>query len=258
MKLFPLLHLLFFLLISASVIAQNTRIKNNNTIGWYSYNGTFKVGKKFGIHTDYQFRRIDVVSNWQQSLLRVGINYQLNPKVSFRMGYAWVETFPYGEIPINEMGKNFTEHRLFQMLTIKDKISIIDLSHRFMLEQRWVGAYSNADLPKEDIFPLTNRIRYMLRLQIPLKGNEIKDKTPYLVLFDEIFIGYGKNLRENIFDQNRLAILFGYRFSPLFRIEAGYLNQTVQLGREVNNRNVFQYNSGLLLNTYFTIDFTKK
>jgi hypothetical protein len=56
-------------------------------------------------------------------------------------------------------------------------------------------------------------------------------------------IGFGKNVAENIFDQNRIGILFGYRFSPKVRLEAGYLNQIVQLGREINNQNVFQYNN---------------
>jgi hypothetical protein len=244
--------------ISGSINAQNMRLSNYNTIGWYNYFGTFKVSQKFGIHTEYQFRRTEIFTEWQQSLLRVGVNYQLNPKIQFRLGYAWIETFSYGEIPINGMGKDFTEHRLFQMATLTDKVSIVDLSHRFMLEQRWVGRYSNANFTNEDEFPLLNRFRYMFRLQIPLKGKETIDKTPYISIYDEIFIGFGDNVNENIFDQNRIGILLGYRFSSLVRIEAGYLNQTLQLGREVNNRNVFQRNNGIIVNVNFNIDLTTR
>ena len=250
--------IVFLSFISSSINAQNTRLKNYNTIGWYNYFGTFKVSKKFGIHTEYQFRRNDIITNWQQSLLRVGVNYQLNPKIQFRLGYAWIETFPYGEIPINGMGKDFTEHRLFQMATITDKVSIVDLSHRFMLEQRLVGRYSNANLTNEDEFPLLNRFRYLYRMQLPLKGKEINIKTPYLAIYDEVFISFGKNVNENIFDQNRVGILVGYRVSSSIRIEAGYLNQILQLGREVNNRNVFQHNNGLIINANFNIDLTTK
>jgi hypothetical protein len=156
------------------------------------------------------------------------------------------------------MGKDFTEHRLFQMATLTDKVSSVDLSHRFMLEQRWVGRYSNANLTTEDEFPFLNRLRYMFRMQIPLKGKEIKDKTAYLAIYDEVFIGFGKNVNENIFDQNRVGILLGYRFSPSIRIEGGYLNQILQLGRKVNDKNVFQQNNGLILNAYFNIDLTTK
>jgi hypothetical protein len=42
------------------------------------------------------------------------------------------------------------------------------------------------------------------------------------------------------------------------RIEAGYLNQTLQLGRELNNRNVFQNNNGIIINTNFNFDLTSK
>lgn len=243
---------------STSLNAQNTRIINKNSIGWYNYFGTFKLTEKFGIHTEYQFRRNEIITDWQQSLLRVGINYQLNTKVQLRLGYALIETFPYGEIPINSMGKDFTEHRLFQMATITDNVSVVDLSHRFMLEQRWVGRYSNPNLTSEDEYPLSNRFRYMFRLQIPLNGKVIKDKTPYIAIYDEIFIGFGKNVNENVFDQNRLGILLGYRFNPSIKIEAGYLNQILQLGRELNNSNVFQYNNGLIINANFNIDLTNK
>ena len=250
--------IVFLSVISGSIDAQNTRLSNYNTIGWYNYFGTFKVSQKFGIHTEYQFRRTEIITEWQQSLLRVGVNYQLNPKIQFRLGYAWIETFLYGEIPINGMGKDFTEHRLFQMATLTDKVSIVDLSHRFMLEQRWLGRYSNANLTNEDEFPLLSRFRYMFRLQIPLKGKETIDKTLYLSIYDEIFIGFGENVNENIFDQNRIGILLGYRFSSLVRIEAGYLNQTLQLGREVNSRNVFQRNNGIIVNANFNVDLTTR
>ncbi|MEY3195016.1 MAG: hypothetical protein RIQ78_1113 [Bacteroidota bacterium] len=258
MKKFLLLLLLQAVFISNAVTAQNTRLNNHNTVGWYNYFGTFKVSKKVGLHTEYQFRRNKIITEWQQSLMRVGVNYQINQKIQLRIGYAWIETFPYGEISINGMGKNFTEHRLFQMVTLADKVSNVDLSHRFMLEQRWVGRYSNANLAVEDEYPFVNRFRYMMRFQTPLKGKEMKDKTPYIAFYDEIFIGFGKNVNENIFDQNRIGILLGYRFSTLIRIEVGYINQILQLGREVNNRNVFQQNNGIMLNANFNVDLKKK
>lgn len=245
------------LVVQHAAKAQNTRLNDYNTIGWYNYFGTFKLSSKWSIHTEYQFRRAELITAWQQSLARVGVNYQIHPKVQLRLGYAWIETFPYGSVPLNAMGKDFTEHRLYQMMTVTDKAGIVDLSHRFMLEQRWVGRYTNPNLTSEDEFPYLNRVRYMFRAQLPLGRKELKDKTPYLAMYDEIFIGFGKNVNENIFDQNRLALLLGYRFSPLLRLEAGYLNQIVQLGREVNGRNVFQYNNGLIVNANFNFDLSR-
>lgn len=238
--------------------AQNTRINDQNTIGWYNYFGTFKLDKKIGLHTEYQIRRTDLITNPQQGLLRLGLNYQINAKMQLRLGYAWIETSPYGDIPINSFGKDFTEHRIFQVITFTDKISFLDISHRFMLEQRWVGRYSKANLSHEDEFPLLHRLRYMVRLQVPLIGNTIENKTPYLAMYDEVFIGFGKNVNENIFDQNRFGLLLGYKFNNIVRLEAGYLNQMLQLGREVNGRNVFQNNNGFIINTNINIDLSKK
>jgi hypothetical protein len=103
-----------------------------------------------------------------------------------------------------------------------------------MLEQRWIGRYSKASLDKEDSYLYLNRLRYLLRLQLPVY------KQLYVAAYDEIFVGFGGNIGENIFDQNRFGALVGYTFSKNFRAEGGYLNQIVQLGREVGGKNVFR------------------
>lgn len=240
------------------VYSQNTRLNTYQKIGWYNYFGTFRISGKFGIHTEYQFRRTQLIQDWQQSLLRVGLNYQPNASLQLRLGYAWIVSFPYGDIPINAFGKQFTEHRLFQMATISDKISQVELTHRFMLEQRWIGRYSDPGLKHEDQYPMFNRMRYMFRLQFPLNGHQQSAHSFYMAAYDEVLIGFGSNVGENIFDQNRIAFLLGYKPVGFTKIEAGFINQILQLGREVNNRNVFQYNSGLILNIILNIDLQDK
>lgn len=98
----------------------------------------------------------------------------------------------------------------------------------------------------------------MVRFQIPLLGKEVKDKTPYVALYDEIFVGFGKNVNANIFDQNRLGVLLGYRFNKNVRLEGGYINQTIQFGRQIDGKNIFQNNNGIIINTNLNIDLTKK
>lgn len=72
---------------------------------------------------------------------------------------------------------------------------------------------------------------------------------------DEIFIVWGKNIGINIFDQNRLLALLGYKLTQDIKIEAGYLNQILQQGKGINDRAVFQYNNGFILNTHLSLDF---
>lgn len=245
-----------FLLLPLMAFAQSSRVNDHNSIGWLAYNGTFQLTDKIGIHTEYQWRRTEFLENWQQSLLRVGVNYKLTPEMTARVGYAWAETFAYGEIPLNGFGKTFTEHRAYEMLQINTKVKPFDLSHRLMLEQRWVGRYDSAASDTEDEFLYTNRIRYMMRWQLPLKKSG--EHIPYLAVYDEIFIGFGHNMGENIFDQNRLGILLGCPVNKSLRIEGGYLNQIVQYGREIDGQNAFQKNNGFIVSALLNIDLRKK
>lgn len=238
-------------------ISQNARITDKNSIGWFTNFTTIKVSKKWSGHLEYQWRRENIVKNWQQSLFRLGANYQLNSKLTLRAGYAWIETFPYGNIPLQAAGKRFPEHRIFQMATLSDKLNRLEVSHRFMLEQRWIGRYTNVALSKPDDYIFLNRLRYMYRMQIPLGKKSIMDNTAYAALYDEIFVGFGSGVNENVFDQNRLGVLLGYRFNQKVRIEGGFFQQILQLGREVNNRNVFQYNNGIIVNSYLNLNWAK-
>ena len=243
-----------FLFIAISGSAQNTRLRDNNKIGWYSGTGTFAFNKKWSAHLEYQWRREDFIKTWQQSLLRTGVNYQANSSTTLRIGYAWAETYAYGDYPINAFGKTFTEHRIYEVATFAQRTGSLDLSHRIMLEQRWLPRYASAASAKPDEWLFMNRARYMLRLQHSLKGKTLEDKEPYVAAYDEILVGFGKNVNENIFDQNRLGLLLGYRFSPKFRLEAGYLSQIVQLSREIGGRNVFQHNNGFIISSVFNVN----
>jgi Protein of unknown function (DUF2490) len=243
-----------FIFIAATSSAQNTRLRDNNKIGWYSATGIFAFNKKWSAHLEYQWRREDFIKTWQQSLLRTGINYHANNNTTLRLGYAWAETYAYGDYPINAFGKTFSEHRIYQAATLTQRTGSLDLTHRIMLEQRWLPRYNTAASQKPDDWLFMNRARYMLRVQQSLKGKTLEDKEPYVAAYDEILVGFGKNVNENIFDQNRFGLLLGYRFSPKFRLEAGYISQIVQLGREIGGRNVFQHNNGFILNSFFNIN----
>ena len=234
--------------------AQQIRLNDKNNIGWYNIFTTTNLNSKWSIHAEFQFRRVDFAKNGQQNLFRTGINFQPDKSILLRLGYANIETFPYGDYPINALGKQFTEHRIFEMVSLQNKFHHADLTHRFMLEQRFNGKYSSADLTKEDEYVFLNRLRYMCRVQIPIGNTKSQVKMPYVGFYDEVFVGFGKNVGENIFDQNRLGVLLGYKLNETAKFELGYLNQIVQLSREIDNKNVFQYNSGFLANVLININ----
>ncbi|MFV8343864.1 DUF2490 domain-containing protein [Flavobacterium sp. XS2P39] len=245
-------QLTFFLMITGIGVnsySQEQRITDENSIGWLAYTGTFKISPKIAFHTEYQWRRVEGLKNPQQSLLRTGVNYALRKDVSLNVGYAFAETDPYGDYP---NANAFSEHRIYEQIILKNPIGKVDVSHRFTLEQRFIEKFlnQNGEINKDWVF--LNRIRYRLRTEIPVYKNSLS-----IILLDEVFAGFGKNVEANVFDQNRLAALVGYKVNKNIKIEAGYLSQILQQGKKVNDKSVFQYNSGLMLSTHLSFDAGK-
>jgi len=233
-----------------------SKVTTGGSIGWYNAFSTLQLTKKIGLHAEYQWRRFHTITHPQQNLLRAGINFHLRPSVLLRGGYAWIETFAYGEIPLNAYGKTFSEHRIFQMLQLQRKMEKAIFLHRFMLEQRFVGQYRTAASSKEDMRITKHRFRYMGRVQCPLFPKSTSGSLPYLALYDEVFWGMGDKKSDYVFDQNRLGILLGKTINRMLRIELGYLNQVIRYGRTINGFRAFQINHGIMMNMIFTIDLT--
>ena len=85
-------------------------------------------------------------------------------------------------------------------------------------------------------------MRYRIRGEVPLYKKDLS-----LIIQDEVFIGWGKNIGANIFDQNRIGIMLGYKLNNAIKFEAGYINQTLQQASRVNNNPVFQNNNGFVI-----------
>ncbi|MES2704272.1 MAG: DUF2490 domain-containing protein [Bacteroidota bacterium] len=243
--------LAFITLTAASVPAMAQRLQDHNTIFWGCSFNTIRMSKYTSLWLEYQWRREGGFTNWQQSLARGGIQVHLNKDVSVLAGYGYIITYPYGEYPAGPY--TIPEQRIFEQLSWNDNRGRIMLNHRFRLEQRFLGKINQA-APEYEVTDWTyvNRIRYQLRLQVPLNRPKMEDKTWYLASFDELFIGFGPNVNQNVFDQNRIALLAGYQINKMFRIEGGVLNQTVQQGGLVGGKQVYQYNTGGILSLYFT------
>lgn len=247
--------LLVFLLLSTwtELFGQSNRTRDDNQIGWYAVFMNYKLDEKWSFHGEFQWRRTDWISESQQNLYRLGVNYKIHTQVTFRAGYAFADTYKYGKVPISSNAIRFPEHRSYQMVSISNPVGILALTHRFMLEQRWVGRSLDPLATKADELVYYNRFRYMIRADIPLNGPSLDSKEPYLSAYDEILIGFGKNINQNVFDQNRLGLLAGYKFSNTARIEGGYFNQILQFGRLVDGKNLFQHNQGFIIMTYLNL-----
>ena len=246
--------LLFILSLNSSSFSQEQRLTDKNSIGWVTYSGLFRLSPKVSLHTEYQWRRTNGLQNWQQSLVRTGINYAVRKDISLNAGYAFADTYSYGDYPA---AFKFPEHRLYQQAVIKNPIGKVELSHRFTLEQRFLGRVTIQNGIKNIDYAFMNRMRYRLRADIPLKKSGAENSKWSIAIQDEVFVGWGKNVGANVFDQNRMHALLGYKANNNLKLEAGYMNQFLQQARRINNMPVFQYNHGFILSANFSFSLIK-
>ena len=235
---------------SIQVTAQQDRLNDINYVNWVQTINTISINKKWGLHLEYQWRRKDGLKNWQQSLLRAGANYKLHDQITVHAGYGWIETFPYGDFPLASAG-TFPEQRIYEQLVFVQPVNKWTFLHRFRVEQRWVGKVKPGTKREIEDWTFLHRFRYQFRAQRVLwKKNS---KEVYGAIADEIFIGAGKNLGVNIFDQNRLYLLAGYRVNKNIAIEGSYMNQTLQQGKRINDKIIMQRNNGWVLSTLLNL-----
>ena len=253
----------FLLLYSAflpAVYGQDNRVRDANGIGWLVYQGDHAISKKWKLHTEYQWRRTHFITTWQQALARLGAVYSLTDKVTFSGGYTSLTTYPYGAYPEANAGKPNPEHRLYEDVELDNSVGPLALSHRIRLEQRYTGEWSRTPTGNQLEWLYLNRIRYRLKGTFPGPGQSGRSKGPYATFYDELFVGFGKNVGLDVFDQNRIYFAIGYQFSEACRLEGGYLNQITQHSEPepVSEKPIFEANHGVLINVYYDLDFRRK
>jgi hypothetical protein len=203
--------------------AQSLRTTKDNFNAWLNVIGEVEFTKRWFVDYDVSFRRNGPLERWQSILPRAGIRYQALPNLRLTWGYAFAETWPYGKLPI---AFKTPEHRMWEQVQVNSSVGRVSLANRYRLEQRWQGrvALENGEEEVQNWVRL-NRFRYRLLATLPLEGKTLDDGEFYLSANDEIFLGFGANVQQNVFDQNRIALNVGRRFSKDFRMEIGYLQQ---------------------------------
>ena len=190
--------------ISNNIKGQN---REENLGNWFMYFGTHKLSEKYSLHYETQLRNYELVSNFNQLLPRVGLNYHIDKNTSLTAGYAFIPTQNVFDQGWGE--EMVTENRIWEQFILKNVVNRMKIRHRYRLEQRWVK------LGEETTYK--NRARYMLSVKLPISKNE--DSPLFISLYDEIFL----NISDNPFDQNRLFAALGYQFNKQMNFQVGYL-----------------------------------
>lgn len=204
------------LLLTTTILSTNAQseITGEDDFGsWFMYFGTNKIDDKWSIHTEAQFRYYEMASNFNQLLLRTGVNYHINSDAIATLGYGFIDTDPtfrefdiLGDDALFE-NNSISEHRIFEQFILKNKVWEFKFEHRYRLEQRFVQNNFTG------ISNTLHRARYRIQMTLPLTD------IFFLNFYDEIFI----NLQNDAFGQNRAYAALGVSVTEDLSMQVGYL-----------------------------------
>lgn len=218
--------------------------------GWFANFSTFRIpGSKFSVHFDGQLRSSDNWETLQTYIVRPGVNYHVRKNMMITAGYANVGNKAFGQF--------FSEHRIWEQFIVTHTIGkFMPLQHRFRVEQRFIPTIvplADGSHPQKVETNVSHRARYFLRGLLPFNGDAGFRKGFFGAVQNEIFLNFANTEYANShgFDQNRAYLALGYRFSPKFDVEAGYLyHYTLRF----NGMNTFGVNNNVIqLATYLRL-----
>ncbi|TMM28992.1 DUF2490 domain-containing protein [Polaribacter aestuariivivens] len=224
------MHKLFILCCLSFIITSTQAQKSaEDQLGtWYMYNGSHKLSEKFSLKTMAHFRYYELVSEFQQEIYRLGLNYAFNPKTNVTLGTSYAT----GDLAYDTSSANLYEFRFYEDLNLKSLWGKITAKHRIRFEQRFIHKNINID-------QFQNWIRYDLNVSYPLS------KTWSVYVFNEIFLNLNRNKR---FVQNWTGTGFIHTLNKNIKLRMGYF--------QIKTPNVVlkRLQLGVILNT----DFSKK
>lgn len=214
----------FFIILAFTLVKISAQSNPEKELGvWYMYNGSHKVSERFSIKSMAHFRFFEIGDDMQQFIGRLGANYKINNTFNATLGYAYLNTDTLYEVD----GGAFNEHRVYEDLNIKHKISSLGFAHRLRAEQRFFNSQTG------------HFFRYQLSLGYPLS----KKWSTYL--YDEIFFDFDGEA----YNQNWVGAGFKYQLSKVVKLQLGYMNINTANSQSLNRIQV-----GIAIST----DHTKK
>ncbi|MFF5383237.1 DUF2490 domain-containing protein [Pedobacter suwonensis] len=209
-----LLSAVMVLIMASGKLYAQTQHQNS---GWFMFLNNTRFNDKWGLQFDFQARSADDWGYVRNTLVRPALQYFISNKSNVALGYLWQTTTTE---MTGSADLTLHEHRIFEQYIYNHKLSSVFASHRFRVEQRFIGRTG------EDVF--SQRFRYFVRLIQPLKKTQPAfTKGAFVALQNEVFLNLQNKSKINnsVFDQNRLYLAAGYRFSKQLDLEAGYMNQ---------------------------------
>ena len=204
LKIINIVVILSLMTFCFNVLAQEKNVESSNQ-QWIQYYNQLKLSDEWALLADAGFRWKEKLENKSQYITRFGIGYQLHKNICVATGVAFLGYYASDK-------RSKMEFRPYQELIFKQNFEKIKIQHRFRTEQRFFNQVVGGEITGEDFFNWRFRYRFFVTVPIlNLSANNPEGKLS-LNIGDEIFINAGKEIVNNVFDQNRVLI------GPVFQI----------------------------------------
>lgn len=240
------LLLFFILLLPAYAFSQEKDVEYTEQL-WLAYCNQTRLTNRSGIWLDLHLRmNNNFIQDPAISILRGAYTYYLSDQTRLSAGYAYVTQYAQ-----DEDTPDIPEHRLWQQVQWFEKKKWFSTMQWLRLEERFRTKVVDNELTSD--YQFTYRIRYAVAFTIPLKGNTVTERTPFLFINNELMINFGEEVVNNYFDQNRFFVGMGYQFTPGLNAQIGYLNVFQQLPAYAT----FRHADAIRLFVFHNLDFRR-
>lgn len=182
---------------------------------WLAYFGDNKLSKKFGVHTELQWRNMFLDHSVQSILARTGVHLYLHPQVTATAGYGYIYVEPTSN---DVIGAKVLENRIWEQLTFRNKTGKFSFEHRFRLEHRMLHNTTKSTHYQ------SQRLRYRFQSILPLQAITPGLEPFFAVFNNELFVNLKKE-PSHIFDRNRMFLGLGFQANSKMNVQLGYMNQ---------------------------------
>jgi len=209
---------------------------------WLSYFGDQPFTNTLALHLEGSYRYTFPFDRPEQYMLRSGLTVEHGHGLSSLFAYTYLVSYPFegGTLsPASASGKQ-PEHRLFEQLQFEHPAihmgdKYVTLTHRFRVEQRWLG--TSTEGVGVTNWNFAERARYRLTAKIPFKIASWRIVPDYLSVFNEVYTSLGPHGGKTPFYANVDYGAFGWNLGSMFAFELGYQHRYAPIANGVLGQN---------------------
>lgn len=191
------------------ILAQGVE---QSTLTWWQYKGRFALNSGMSLSMDLQHRRQSLIKRSSQQVIRPGLSLHLKNELILTAGTA----FFWHSLDEKTTAYRF-EFRPYVFSEWKQPLGRVMVTHRSRFELR----YNRKTEGLESLhgFNFNYRAGHRMGLLIPV----FQSRNHQLEIYDEVLVNFGKRIRVNHLDQNRIFVGLRKKVSGQLSVKLGYM-----------------------------------